>query len=448
MKRQELRVGCRGELEFQFWECWEPDPRNPQGPERHWFRALNGMEAPTFEEMLDKMSGKFVFTPIPPPAVPEPWERRTARQVRIKEKGKYKDVLINIIERYTCENGTLTGVTVRGPNGLVTSSCDEMLELLGIAEPPAVAGGAGSERQLTAQEGELSVLSSQSSVMAARQTEPEFAVSQDGKLVANCANGDSPSTERQPELLSPEPVCSDEAQRPLGTAQAGRGAWRIPADHENREDPNLDAVSDREYRLRSQEFEREHPWLWGDTKRFGPEDHRPISELKLVWFAEETKALYPEMYAAALDPKKYREYMEKNDYDMPIPPPEKSEGGDAVAADSPRCQFIKSDGECCGSPALKRKRLCHFHSKTTDGYKRRSRRSEGASRGRTEGKTCRLEVPVLEDDLAIQMAVTNICRHLANDTIEPKRAATLLYGLQVASVAVRKTTQKRHESKA
>ncbi|HZT35758.1 MAG TPA: hypothetical protein VFA15_07550 [Nitrososphaera sp.] len=54
-----------------------------------------------------------------------------------------------------------------------------------------------------------------------------------------------------------------------------------------------------------------------------------------------------------------------------------------------------------------------------------------------------LKVPVLEDDLAIQMAVTGVCRQLAREPLDTKRASLLLYGLQVASVAVRRTAQKR-----
>jgi hypothetical protein len=59
-----------------------------------------------------------------------------------------------------------------------------------------------------------------------------------------------------------------------------------------------------------------------------------------------------------------------------------------------------------------------------------------------------LELPVLEDDLAIQMAVTNICRQVAHGTIEPKRATTLLYGLQVASVTVRRSVLNGRQHKA
>jgi len=53
-----------------------------------------------------------------------------------------------------------------------------------------------------------------------------------------------------------------------------------------------------------------------------------------------------------------------------------------------------------------------------------------------------LELPVLEDDLAIQITVTNVCRQPASGPLDTKRASLLLYGLQVASVAVRRMAQK------
>jgi len=99
---------------------------------------------------------------------------------------------------------------------------------------------------------------------------------------------------------------------------------------------------------------------------------------------------------------------------------------DAKASDTPRCQFIKSDGETCGSYAVKNKRFCYFHGQTAEGRKKNRKKAS--------------YIPVLEDDLAVQMAVTNICRGLAEESLEPKRAATLLYRLQVATVALR---QKR-----
>jgi hypothetical protein len=166
--------------------------------------------------------------------------------------------------------------------------------------------------------------------------------------------------------------------------------------------------------------------------------------MRLVWWGEYIKAVYPQLAAAALDEEKYREYMENYDPENPVPidTGEEDEEAQPVAADSPRCQFIKADGETCCSPALKRMRFCYFHSKTAGG---RKRRKNGKADSRTEPRAG-LEMPVLEDDLAIQMAVTNICRQLANETIEPKRATSLLYGIQVASTAVRRAMQNRRIS--
>lgn len=49
-------------------------------------------------------------------------------------------------------------------------------------------------------------------------------------------------------------------------------------------------------------------------------------------------------------------------------------------------------------------------------------------------------VPVIEDDLAIQMVV---CRRLASEPLDTKHASLLLYGLQVGSVGVRRNETKR-----
>ena len=313
------------------------------------------MEASTSDEMLDKLCGRFVVRPSTQPSPPTPWDRRTSRQVRIKDKGKDKDVVIDTIEHYTCENGTLTGVTVRGPNGLVTSTYEEMLELLGIApERPLSAGSKLSAKA----EQQLSPVTSQVSQEREPPTvEPEFTVSQDGKLVANrateepCFRWDSKPAAALPPVTS----SSHRAQGPVLALTDGTGSAPFPKDDEDREDPARDANSGREYDLRAKEFVRKHPWLWGnedEQEEDGAERNPDVEEMKLIWHAEHTKAVYPELYAAALDPQKYREYMEKNDYEMPA---SSEEEGEPVAADSPRCQFIKSDGEQCGSPALKKK---------------------------------------------------------------------------------------------
>jgi len=164
-----------------------------------------------------------------------------------------------------------------------------------------------------------------------------------------------------------------------------------------------------------------------------------MNSMRLVWWGEYIKVVYPELAAAALDEEKYRAYMDNYDPENPVPicDPDEEDEAKPVASDAPRCRFIKADGEQCGAPALKKQRLCYFHSKTAGG---RTRRKKTGAESGAPGSV--LEMPVLEDDRAIQMAVTNICRQLLNQNIEPKVASSLLYGLQVASVAVRRGARR------
>ena len=85
-----------------------------------------------------------------------------------------------------------------------------------------------------------------------------------------------------------------------------------------------------------------------------------------------------------------------------------------------QCEHLMANNRRCGAPAMARKRYCYFHSESNS--------------GRRTAK--RLYVPVLEDQRAIQMAVTKVCQGIADSRLDPKTATSLLYGLQVASNAV------------
>ena len=147
---------------------------------------------------------------------------------------------------------------------------------------------------------------------------------------------------------------------------------------------------------------------------------RTENHMEIIWFAEWLRTVDPDLYEAALDSVKRKEYLARKAAE------------ERIAADAaPRCQFIKADGERCGSPALKKRRLCHFHNQTN------AERSSAQE----------FELPVLEDELAIQMAVTNVCRGLAKKNLEPKYATALLYGLQVASIAVKKAAAAKAKTK-
>ena len=140
--------------------------------------------------------------------------------------------------------------------------------------------------------------------------------------------------------------------------------------------------------------------------------------MQIIWLAEAIRDRDPDLYEAALDSVKRQEFLEGK--------AEEERQADELIG---RCHFTKSDGELCGSYALRNKTLCYFHSQTAEGRKKKKKKA--------------FHMPVLEDDLAVQMVVTNVCRGLAEESLEPKRATTLLYGLQVATTALRRKTNRK-----
>ena len=85
----------------------------------------------------------------------------------------------------------------------------------------------------------------------------------------------------------------------------------------------------------------------------------------------------------------------------------------------PQCHFIRMDGRRCGSPALRGQRFCYYHYE--------------ASR-----PTMCLDIPPLEDANAIQFALTDIARAVADERLDLKRATVLGYLLQTATANLRR----------
>ena len=90
----------------------------------------------------------------------------------------------------------------------------------------------------------------------------------------------------------------------------------------------------------------------------------------------------------------------------------------------PRCQHIKVNGTQCGSPALRAKRLCYFHSRH-----QLKPAHESA-----------FDFPLLEDANAIQCALMQVIRAIADNKMECKRAGFLLYALQTASYNLKRAS--------
>jgi hypothetical protein len=98
----------------------------------------------------------------------------------------------------------------------------------------------------------------------------------------------------------------------------------------------------------------------------------------------------------------------------------------------PRCQHIKVNGTQCGSPALRRNRLCYFH-KTWQG----ARIALGANRARRASAV--FDLPLLEDANSIQLALMQVMRLILSGQIDGKTAGLLLYALQTASSNLART---------
>ncbi len=89
------------------------------------------------------------------------------------------------------------------------------------------------------------------------------------------------------------------------------------------------------------------------------------------------------------------------------------------------CRHIKSNGSKCHSPAMKDKPYCYYHLRV---HRILHKASDIAP---DEHKD--LHVPFLEDRGAVQIALSEVVSALATNHIELKRAALMIYALQVAS---------------
>ncbi len=88
------------------------------------------------------------------------------------------------------------------------------------------------------------------------------------------------------------------------------------------------------------------------------------------------------------------------------------------------CKHIKADGTTCKAIALRNEVFCYFHLATRDRVRRQ--------RVATERKLP-LQLPVLEDRAAVQLAIGDVINAVLSDRIDQRRAALVLYGLQTAA---------------
>jgi hypothetical protein len=84
------------------------------------------------------------------------------------------------------------------------------------------------------------------------------------------------------------------------------------------------------------------------------------------------------------------------------------------------CRHIFTDGHRCGSPAIRRQNFCFYH---------RAARPAVSMNGRPSY----FPMPLIGDRAAIQNAIFEILNRASSGDIQYREAATLLYGLQLAS---------------
>jgi hypothetical protein len=116
------------------------------------------------------------------------------------------------------------------------------------------------------------------------------------------------------------------------------------------------------------------------------------------------------------------------------------------------CRHIKINGERCGSPALRNELFCYYHVELKRYHPRcDSRRDpglivlhpmtlqDGSQRDPILAEQPpQLNLPELEDRHSIQVALSMVITALTEARIDPKLAALLFYGLQVASTNAHK----------
>jgi len=86
------------------------------------------------------------------------------------------------------------------------------------------------------------------------------------------------------------------------------------------------------------------------------------------------------------------------------------------------CAQRKHDGDPCQSPALRGERFCHYH------------KVMGLPKVNIDNiPSGHAYLPLFEDAVSIQSAISDVCEMMLHRRIEAKEAAILLYAMQVAS---------------
>lgn len=107
----------------------------------------------------------------------------------------------------------------------------------------------------------------------------------------------------------------------------------------------------------------------------------------------------------------------------------------------PVCQHIKANGDQCELAALHGRSYCHFHDEAE-----KRRRASARTTRRLANRTRRtIDIPVLEDANAVQIALMEGIHALIDQRLDRKDAALLFYALQTAGGNVKYLTLEQKE---
>ena len=116
------------------------------------------------------------------------------------------------------------------------------------------------------------------------------------------------------------------------------------------------------------------------------------------------------------------------------------------------CNYVRTNGTVCQSPSLKGSHFCYRDHQRLDNLRQpRTDKHTTKVPGRDDMDAEIFEslaIPVLEDAAAIQVATSNVLRALGAGHIRPRRAALMLYALQIAAMNLKNVRLNLYESDA
>ena len=109
-----------------------------------------------------------------------------------------------------------------------------------------------------------------------------------------------------------------------------------------------------------------------------------------------------------------------------------------------QCRHIKPDGHRCGSPSLRGEHFCYYHHTGRRAGPRQPQVNTAMAR---KSSTFQLPSPAdLAEHSGVSLALGLVLHKIAHNEIDPRRAGLLLYGLQIASINLKRNRAPQPEA--